>query len=324
MNTTNTIWLKTLGSLLLLGLSQLALADSRETVNESMAVAANEKIYIEVMSGEVTITASNTNQFKVTGKLDEKATGYLLDTKDGFTRFEMTMPRQVNYDWKQKDNAAELNFEVPAGSTVEFKGVNSNVNVSGITGSSEIATVNGNITATDLTNQLQLNTVNGEIISKNNKGRINLGSVNGEISDSGSTGRIDYSVVNGEIKATTSADEVSVSTVNGDADITLTATQRLKMTTVNGDLDATLAQANNPRITGSSVSGDIRLKFDDSVNARVDIKASAGGDINNKLTADKVTKAKYGPARSLQFTLGNGDGSVEFTTVSGDINIEKL
>jgi DUF4097 and DUF4098 domain-containing protein YvlB len=317
-------WALSLGSLFLLGMSHLVLADAREVVNESIAVAANQKIYIEVMSGQVTITGSASNQFKVSGKLDEKATGYLLDTKEGFTRFEMTMPRHVSYNWMQKDNSAELVFEVPTGSSVEFKGVNSNVSVTGISGGSQIGTVNGSVEAQGLSNQLQLNTVNGEIFSKGNSGRIELSSVNGQINDQGSSGRIEYSVVNGEIKVSSSAEEVSLSTVNGDAEVNLTGTQRLKLSTVNGEITAALAQSATPRISGSSVSGDIELKLDSSINARFDLKASAGGDIDNNLTSDKPRKAKYGPARSLQFTTGNGDGSVELSTVSGDIEIKKL
>lgn len=313
-----------LAGLVLLAVSQLAWADARETVDESRSVTANEKIYLEVMSGEVTIKAVNSNQFKIVGKLDEKATGYTLDSKDGFTRFEMTMPRQVNYRGNEKSNGADLRVEVPIGSTLEFKGVNSDVSLSGISGGSKISTVNGKIAAANLSTLVQLNTVNGEIGSKDNSGQIELSSVNGEITDVGSTGRLDYSVVNGKIEARTSAEEISVSTVNGDAKLKMSGTQRLKLSTVNGEIDAELANAVSPRISGSSVSGDIELKLDTNVNARFDIKASAGGSIKNKLSSDKATKAKYGPARSLQFTLGSGDGSVELSTVSGDVELDKL
>ncbi|MBZ9610470.1 DUF4097 family beta strand repeat-containing protein [Rheinheimera maricola] len=313
-----------LAALVLLAASQLAWADAQETVDESRNVTANEKIYLEVMSGEVTIKAVDGNQFKIVGKLDEKATGYTLDSKDGFTRFEMTMPRQVNYRGNEKSNGADLRVEVPIGSTLEFKGVNSDVSLSGISGGSKISTVNGKIAAANLSTLVQLNTVNGEIGSKDNSGQIELSSVNGEITDVGSSGRIDYSVVNGEIEARTSAEEISVSTVNGDAKLKMSGTQRLKLSTVNGEIEAELANSASPRISGSSVSGDIELKLDTNVNARFDIKASAGGSIDNKLSSDKATKAKYGPARSLQFTLGGGDGSIELSTVSGDVELDKL
>lgn len=313
-----------LAGLVLLAVSQLAIADPRIAVNERVSISANEKIYLEVMSGEITIKAVDGNSFSVSGKLDEKATGYEFDSKDGFTRFEMTMPRQVNYNWNDKSNAAQLSFEVPVGASVEFKGVNGNVSVSGIHGSSQIGTVNGEITASNLRNSVKLSTVNGEIKLSGASGRIELSSVNGEIEDTGSSGRVSYEVVNGEIEASSNADEVSVSTVNGDADIKLSGTTQLKLSTVNGEIDVTLRDSTAPRISGSSVSGDIELKLDSSTSARFDVKASAGGSIDNKLSNDKASKAKYGPSRSLQFTLGSGDGSVELTTVSGDIKLEKL
>jgi len=313
-----------LAAVLLLGLSQLALADDRQSVNESRSVSTNEKIYIEVMSGEIKINAVSSGKFSVVGKLDEKATGYTLDSKDGFTRFEMTMPRQINYNWKDKVNAAELTFEVPVGSSIEFKGVNGNVTVQGIHGSSQIGTVNGDIKATDLRNQVALNTVNGEIKLKGGSGKVELSSVNGKIDDEGSSGRISYDVVNGKVKSNSSADEISVSTVNGDAELELNGTKQLNLSTVNGEIDAKLRGVAQPRVSGSSVSGDIELKLETNVSARFDIKASAGGDIDNKLTSDKASKAKYGPARSLQFSIGSGDGSVELSTVSGDIELDKL
>ena len=324
MKTLTKVGLVGVAALLLLNVNSIAYADQRETIDQSRTVAANEKIYLEVMSGDVTIKAVSGNEFKISGKLDEKATGYTLESKDGFTRFEMTMPRQVNYKGSEKSNAADLQVEVPTGSSVEFKGVNSDVSLSGISGGSNISTVNGKIAAANLSTLVQLNTVNGEIGSKDNSGQIELSSVNGEIIDVGSSGRLDYSVVNGKIKARTSAEEVSVSTVNGDAELKMTGTQRLKLSTVNGEIEAELAKSDNPRISGSSVSGDIELKLDSNISARFDIKASAGGSIDNKLSSDNATKAKYGPARSLQFSLGSGDGSVELTTVSGDVELKKL
>ncbi|QBL08067.1 hypothetical protein E0Z06_00345 [Rheinheimera sp. D18] len=324
MNTIKKIWAFNLVSLMLLGFSQLALADTRIAVNESRAVSANEKIYIEVMSGEITINAVSNSQFKASGKLDENATGYTLDSKGGFTRFEMTIPRQVNYNGQDHANSAKLDFAVPTGSSIEFKSVNGDVTVNNIHGSSQISMVNGDITAFDLRNSVKLSTVNGEIKIKNASGTVELSSINGTINDEGSSGRLSYDVVNGKIKVKSRAEEVSVSTVNGDAELELNGTKHLKLNTVNGEVGAKLTGSANPHVSGSSVSGDIKLELDNNASARINIKASAGGSIDNKLSSDKASKAKYGPARSLQFTLGNGDGSVELSTVSGDIELKKL
>ncbi|MFN6972299.1 MAG: hypothetical protein ACK4NN_15635 [Rheinheimera sp.] len=81
-------------ALLLLSVICLSpLAFAAEQINEQRDVRANEKIYIENMRGNVEIKAVSKNVFSVKGKLDEKAEGFELISKDGFTRFEVKMPR---------------------------------------------------------------------------------------------------------------------------------------------------------------------------------------------------------------------------------------
>lgn len=72
----------------------------------------------------------------------------------------------------------------------------------------------------------------------------------------------------------------------------------------------------------SSVSGNTKLKLDKAVSAKFNLVANAGGSIKNELTSHKVEKAKYGPRRSLEFSTGNGEGSVEMSTVSGSLKLE--
>lgn len=305
----------------LLVLSPLSIADSRQSINESRDISANEKIYIEVMRGDITINATNSNRITVTGKLDEKAEGFELTSENGFTRFEVKMPRSLND--QGRSDGSDLAIEVPANADVEFKGVNSKVSVSGITGSSKITTVNGDIKAEKLSNYVELSTVNGTVQSKHLNGRISLDTVNGKIDDKQSLGRLSLNAVNGKIKADSSASEVSLSIVNGSAELELTELTELKLSTVNGDIDVDVARTTAPRISGSSVSGDIELKLPATVNARFSLVANAGGSIKNKLSNDAVSKAKYGPGRTLNFTLGNGEGSVELKTVSGDLELDK-
>ncbi|MDX3774130.1 DUF4097 family beta strand repeat-containing protein [Chromatiaceae bacterium AAb-1] len=312
----------TLSSAVLLSVSLLSWAGDRQAINESVNVAANEKIYIEAMRGDITIKAVSANTFRVKGKLDEKSEGFELKSENGFTHFEVKMPRSVSTSGN-RDKGSELEIEVPTGSEVEFKGVNSRVNVSGITGSSKVTTVNGDIRAERLSHLVTLSTVNGEISSKQNSGRLELKTVNGKIDDTASEGRLTLTTVNGEIKSRSRASDVSLSVVNGGAELELSGLSELKMSAVNGDLDINVKDSASPRISGSSVSGDIELKLPQTVSAKFSLTASAGGNIKNELTRDQVNKAKYGPGRSLQFTLGQGEGLVELTTVSGKLELDK-
>lgn len=112
---------------LILGLALSVFSQSlwaAESVNENVQVANNEKIYIETMRGEVEIVASGQGRFKVSGTLDEKAEGYDLESKNGFTSFKVKMPRMRNYgNWDdQEKEGSRLKIEVPSGAQLEFQG----------------------------------------------------------------------------------------------------------------------------------------------------------------------------------------------------------
>jgi DUF4097 and DUF4098 domain-containing protein YvlB len=59
-----------------------------------------------------------------------------------------------------------------------------------------------------------------------------------------------------------------------------------------------------------------------ALSVRINVDAHAGGRINNELSTDKVEKQKYGPASSLNFTAGEGDGRINIDTVSGRITLK--
>lgn len=312
---------------LIIGLTLSVLSQSlwaAESVNENLQVASNEKIFIENMRGDVQIVATSENRFKVSGTLDEKADGYDIESKNGFTSFKVKMPNMRNYgNWDDQDKeGSRLKIEVPLGAELEFQGVNSSVRVSGVQGSTKISTVNGSVYGEKLQKFIQLETVNGEITSVNNNGRITLSTVNGEIEDSGSEGRLSIDAVNGSIETKSSASEVSVSVVNGEAELELTNVQQLNMSSVNGSLEAELKGSKAPRVETSTVSGGAKLKLDKGISAKFNLVANAGGSIKNELTSQKADKAKYGPRRSLEFSTGKGEGSVEMSTVSGSLKLE--
>ncbi|MCP5331248.1 MAG: DUF4097 family beta strand repeat protein [Pseudomonadales bacterium] len=300
---------------------------AQEAIDESRAVSANERISIEVARGTATIRVSQDNVFRVRGTLDEEAEGYTLDSANGFTRFEVETPRRLRGGglFGSDDEGSQLTFEVPVNAELEFEGVNTDVSVDGIQGSTSISSVNGEIIASNLASFVELSTVNGKIESNNNSGRLTLSTVNGEIHDEASSGRAEFSSVNGELYINSNATEVSVSTVNGEADVHLQGSEELEMSTVNGDINVRMAASLSPRVEGSTVSGDLRLQLEPQVNARFDLNASVSGDIDNRLSDERASRrGRYGPGSSLNFSTGDGSGSIDMTTVSGDLEVDSL
>lgn len=72
-------------------------------------------------------------------------------------------------------------------------------------------------------------------------------------------------------------------------------TNSVQFDVVNGDITASLTLAEKGDVDASSVGGTLHLKMQKGVSARVEMQAHAGGDIVNRLTADKPSSAKYGP-----------------------------
>ena len=301
--------------------TQIALAQDRQPIDEARLVSPNERVTLDVMRGEVRIRPGDDNTLRIRGVLDELAEGFELDSNNGFTQFTVVMPRNFRGRGGDRDEGSELEIIVPAGSDVQFSGVNVDVDIADIEGGAQITTVNGAITASGLREFIQLNTVNGSIDSLNNQGRLEIETVNGEVSDRGSEGRMSLRAVNGEIDVDSRAEEIQLSVVNGEINATLAGTQSLEVSGVNGSIDIRLGESLRPRVRGSSVSGEISLGLDPAVDARFNLQSNVGRRIENELSDDEAQRPQFGPGRSLRFMTGEGSGTVDITTVSGEIRL---
>lgn len=319
-STTSWLGMATLG--LLLAVSQFSrAAENPVAIDETRQVQVNERIEIEVMRGEVVIRTGSDNTFRVSGTLDELAEGFELRSSNGFTFFEVLMPRNIGRGGFRSAQESELEIVVPVNSNVSYTGVNANVDIDGVTGGTQVTTVNGTISASNLADRIQLRTVNGDISSRNNNGRLDLQTVNGEIRDSGSEGRAYYEAVNGEIDINSAAVEIEVTVVNGSVQAQLSGTRDLSMKSVNGDIDVELSDVTSPRIEGSTVSGEVTLTLPADIDARFSLQSHAGGNIVNNITDDEVVRARFGPARDLDFSTGRGVGMIEMSSVTGRLEL---
>ena len=153
--------------------------------------------------------------------------------------------------------------------------------------------------------------------------------------DDGDHGRslasVEYSLT---IPAGASLDEVKL--VSGDVDIKGVGGE-VRVGTVSGNVDA---QGLRGRADISSVSGDVRVTFDrasarmklhsvsgDVVamlpsDANVEVRANTvSGDISNEFGLD-VDHGKY-VGHHLNGRIGNGEGSLELNSVSGEIKVRR-
>lgn len=310
-------------------LLQSARASAGDLIDETRDVDADAIIDVEIMNGVVTLTGSDQNRFHISGELSDAAEGYDLREVGGGIRFEEEIDRRsFNNCWGwgnrcDETSWADLAIELPRNSVLRFAGVNIEVTVEGLQGSTDIEVVNGDVFATNLRGTVRLETVNGDIDTNRLEGRIDLQTVNGSIDDNGSRGsRVTLNTTNGDIDANTMSARVNAETVNGDIDLDTGAVDELEISTVGGSMDVRATLNDQGEINVSSVSGRIELTVPTSTAARFTVSTAVNGRINNELTDDEPERRnRYVNSRELDFTLNGGGGEVSVSTVSGNVTL---
>ncbi|MBN7821957.1 DUF4097 family beta strand repeat-containing protein [Bowmanella yangjiangensis] len=300
--------------------SHLCLAG--EKVDLTLDAKADGRVSIEHLSGQAVIKGWDKKQVKVVGELSDQADKLIFERDGHEVVVKVKMPNGNWHDWKNSEGD-DLQIFVPTGSLVSYDTVNANVEAEKLSGGAELSSVNGKVKVRDIKGRIRIETVNGSIESSGLQGDIKLSSVNGHIVDKNSQGdEIRYESVNGDIDASTSAPRVKIENVTSEVKLALGKVERLSVQTVSGDANISLTLLEDGEVSGSTVSGDLELVFQDKVSARFDLEGHAGGHFANHLSSDKMEKAKYGPSRWLKFRTGESSAKVRISTVSGRISLD--
>ncbi|WOH37089.1 DUF4097 family beta strand repeat-containing protein [Thalassotalea fonticola] len=292
-------------------------------VDQKISVSSSANISVDNLRGKVVITGTDTNQVWVSGKLDEKATDFILKADGDNVFVQVKMPAQMNNSfWEHDGQETDIVIEVPQSAKLRFQGVSSDISVSNMSNDVRAKTVSGDVIVKQLSgNRVDVETVSGDIDAKTLTGRISLSTVSGDIKDNNSTGRIEYYAVSGDIEVNGSAEEVVANVISGDLEVTLNNVIDAELSSVSGNVDAKLDLSDDGLLKMSSVSGNLNLALQKEVNAYIKVNSNAGGKITNQLTDDKVEKDKYGPHSKLSTQAGSGSASIKMSTVSGNVKL---
>lgn len=296
----------------------MPLSMAGEKVDKSLDSNGANAVTIENLSGEVTIIGWNKSTVTVEGELDDKAEELIFEKVGNTINIKVELPSHGSWN----SEGSELTIHMPMDLRMSFESVSSDVELKGLNNDVTVKTVSGDIKATELTERIELSSVSGNIKSSKLKGKINLSTVSGDIEDKNSSGRLKLQVVSGEISSKSKATEVLVSNISGNTKLSLSKVDEFKVSAVNGETNVSLFLKKNGAAKASSISGNVVLDFQNDVAADFRLKASAGGDLINKLTDKKASHAKYGPSSKLYFQTGNANSSVRVSTVSGNIVVK--
>ncbi|TKB45328.1 DUF4097 family beta strand repeat-containing protein [Thalassotalea mangrovi] len=296
-------------------------ADARQ-VDQRLPAASDINVVIENMRGKVTITGTDKDEVWVNGVIDEMATDFIFEQKGNTIYVQVKMPAKIDQSfWSSKQQESDFSVQVPMAAEVKFAGVSSAVSVADLSQSLHVKTVSGNIDVSNIADKVRIESVSGDIDSVDLKGKVMLSTVSGDIDDKNSVGLIELNAVSGNIAANGEAKELNANVVSGNLDVNYRNLSKLSLSSVSGDVDANMVILDDAIVKMSSVSGNIALVMQEQANVSVRIDSNAGGKIINRISDDKVVKAKYGPSSRLDTQLGSGAASLKASTVSGTIRL---
>ncbi len=110
--------------------------------------------------------------------------------------------------------------------------------------------------------------------------------------------------------------DVSVASVNGDVDV-VDAGADLTVNLVNGVITASAAMQHNAMVAINLVNGTIALTIPSATSAELTCSVTNGTIATTGLVLNSVTSTP----KTLQGTLGAGDGDITLTTVNGTIDV---
>jgi hypothetical protein len=249
--------------------------------------------------GDVTIVGWDKDEVWVHGELDDLAEKFIFEVNDKHTLIEVKMPRR-NISWGDGSN---LEIRVPHNSRVDFEGVSTDTNVSGIRGGLRVKSVSGDIEIDEVDDRIMISAVSGEIQIENSNGALRA------------------STVSGDLEIRSHDGDVELESVSGEIDLFSKNSDLVRVQSVSGEIQIEVSLLDEGQVEIGSVSGEIELELMNEVNAHFQLDAGMGGEIENRISDDQPSRSFIGREK-LDMTVGSGSSEIFIRTVSADIRIE--
>lgn len=245
------------------------------------------------------------------------------------------LKRLLSGDWDEEINSY-LRVKIPDGKDVEVNSSSADIEVSDL--------------AVDLfvwaaSTDVRMKNTEGEASFDLSSGDVDILKHKGKVSVKGNSSDLDFESVEGNIDARTSSGDGNLNGVKGSVSVYASSGDykcfdiegNLDVRTSSGDIYATGVSGS---IRAQSSSGDIRLKELTSKDGDFDIESSSGdvtlevtdefeGSVSLKSNSGSINSRLSGEIESLsdsklKGSVGNGDGRLRVSTVSGDIRIDRF
>jgi DUF4097 and DUF4098 domain-containing protein YvlB len=283
----------------LLMAATLPLAAMAGQVERKVAADADGEVVISNVAGTIDVRGWDRNEVQVTGSLGSGVERVDVESSNGRTIVKVVLPRGSH-----RDGDAEIEVQVPKGSTVEVSGVSADVSSRGVLGTQRLKSVSGEVTADIAGNESDVRSVSGDVT----------------VRGIGRPSSLRVSSVSGSLDITNIGGKIDVVTVSGDARVNVAEATEIRGRTTSGSLELYGKLTRDGRVDVEGVSGDITLRLSAPGGLSAEIE-SFSGDITGCLARGVERVSKYGPGVRLNLRTVESGARLRAKTLSGDVDI---
>ena len=270
-----------------------------QQVSESRPAGPGGEVYIEVLSGTLTVEAWGSNQVEVTGTLGDGVESLEIDADEDGVYIEVEYDEE--YHGRQEVDT-DLTIKVPAGSGLSIETVSAAVSVTGVSGEVEVETVSGNIDIGSRPAALDVESVSGNIHVETAPPESDLSSVSGLIEVREASGLMDVENVSGKIM-------IHGGVINGG-----------DLESVSGDITCHAVPGPGSDLDIETLDGTLTLLVEPNLVASFEL-TTFSGSIENQIGPEPQRTSKYTPGLELSFNTGHGGPSISLESFSGSIKL---
>lgn len=294
-----------LGASLLLAGTAVALAAT--PIDETRPLDPDGRIEIENLKGRIDVQAWDRPEVRIEGSLGKGVEKLEIDGDRNHLSVRVKYPNHGGMGFLSGDNTepTHLRLMVPLRAELEIDSVSASIDVRGVA-----------------PRELSVDSVSGDIAVVGAPGEVGIDSVSGDLTLTLNSSNVDVESVSGDVDLRGRLDgEVSVETVSGRIDITghESSVRSLSGSSVSGDMRITTALAPGGEISLEAVSGDFELHLPSNLSANVRGE-SFSGDLD--VQGAQVDHARHGPGSSVRHRYGSGKGEITLETFSGDARLQ--
>ncbi|MEP0766724.1 MAG: DUF4097 family beta strand repeat protein [Fimbriimonadia bacterium] len=194
----------------------------------------------------------------------------------------------------------DLEVYVPAGVKLDVKTASGDVEIRNTRAAVKLTTHSGNCSISGAADRLTVVATSGDVSVKEFDGT--------QMTVETRSGDISLNEVHANINVRTASGDLSLNKVTGDA---------ISAEAISGDVDVVFAEPFDGACNLRAVNGDIHIAAPDGSSCRV-ILSSISGEVSSGVSLrDEIRSEKR-----LTGTLGDGDGSLDASAISGDVSLE--